>query len=952
MVTTDTKSDSVNGAIKEFLKEIDSSFLDPNFNTLDYLVKMIENSQTQEGEAKQRAFLDKQREAVEKCLVPVVQAYYADYNKSLSTLMAICDDFRKNQKEVTTLAAQVEELQAHLSGGKSGIQDLYYEKLLSEYTLKSLKNIEYIRQAPKVVDGLLEHSLYIHASNLYVEVAAMLDDSSIAEVPTVVSLRAYWEMKKKDIENLLMDRLLSVVYNGNSYNWPTFTDEQFSYHELTEEKESELVVNRSYVCSKYSAIAVIIKAATLLGCGMAAQTRLHSNSVNHINQLILSTVRQTLQRIEEHTLRPGRDALEQCLKTILITCEDVFRTHLCCIERFRSSVVAGNLPISGNINLEYSVLGVFSSLQQALRSFVERFVASSTSGPSQLPSHSQSGVSFSFAASTRWAESQRTVLHDLADRKADASLYSRVCEPDPLNLGLVAFYVRSFVEQTTVLAEESLRACEETMRGKGVSERGDAEGATCLSVFVLEHVQSDYAEALRARATSLVLAATGTPESFLPSEESGSLDAADNIPKGSVLGSFSESSSGKYSESSSGKFSESSSGYTSGYTSSYSSVNAASASLESGYASLPTLNCVRRLAAAWDELERSAFLLRSQYALVLPALSHLLETAVGKFTTLAEEMARGSFAKRRVDWAGPSGRQLLRSRAEYARVLREMGCAAETGRVLSAGEAKEEEAAINGDVYSFVAEMEKRQLLPDGRVTLLCGVCEGCSQLARHLRVCQSRLHAAQDARDPVDFAAYDETVETCVEKLQETMELCMELLEGEEDARCYLALQKLKESFLSRSYNNVPPVIMELMKDMRGFAAAAVQRCSAGKTALLGHHLCEFLSTLLMRSITRIPVEVVDDSMICTLKQSGVCCSQIMNLLLPLSETIPVTRRLNDYFSLALMKKEEIRSYIERHPTRFTNVDYMNLFKITTPNRERDDAAIDWIEDILKNEE
>ena len=62
-------------------------------------------------------------------MVPVVQAYYADYNKSLATLMAICDDFRKNQKEVATLAAQVEELQGHLSGGKSGMQDLYYEKV-------------------------------------------------------------------------------------------------------------------------------------------------------------------------------------------------------------------------------------------------------------------------------------------------------------------------------------------------------------------------------------------------------------------------------------------------------------------------------------------------------------------------------------------------------------------------------------------------------------------------------------------------------------------------------------------------------------------------------------------------------------------------------------------------------------------------------------------------------
>ena len=39
---------------------------------------------------------------------------------------------------------------------------------------------------------------------------------------------------------------------------------------------------------------------------------------------------------------------------------------------------------------------------------------------------------------------------------------------------------------------------------------------------------------------------------------------------------------------------------------------------------------------------------------------------------------------------------------------------------------------------------------------------------------------------------------------------------------------RRLKESFLSRSYNNVPPVIMELMKDMRGFAAAVVQRVGA----------------------------------------------------------------------------------------------------------------------------
>ena len=51
-------------------------------------------------------------------------------------------------------------------------------------------------------------------------------------------------------------------------------------------------------------------------------------------------------------------------------------------------------------------------------------------------------------------------------------------------------------------------------------------------------------------------------------------------------------------------------------------------------------------------------------------------------------------------------------------------------------------------------------------------------------------------------------------------------------------------------------------------------------------------------------------------------------------------------------MTKEDIQSYIIKNPNRFTNVDYMNLFKITTANRERDDAAIDWIEDLIKKVE
>lgn len=127
-------------------------------------------------------------------------------------------------------------------------------QLLTEYTLKSLKNIEYIRQAPKIIDSLLENSLqefhqirsstsFIRASNLFNEVFTMLSDPSIATVPTVMSLQDFWDMKKKDMENTLMDRLLTqdmhwwkgqllcrVVYHGDSMEWSSYTNEHYNYH--------------------------------------------------------------------------------------------------------------------------------------------------------------------------------------------------------------------------------------------------------------------------------------------------------------------------------------------------------------------------------------------------------------------------------------------------------------------------------------------------------------------------------------------------------------------------------------------------------------------------------------------------------------------------------------------------------------------------------------------------
>lgn len=102
------------------------------------------------------------------------------------------------------------------------------------------------------------------------------------------------------------------------------------------------------------------------------------------------------------------------------------------------------------------------------------------------------------------------------------------------------------------------------------------------------------------------------------------------------------------------------------------------------------------------------------------------------------------------------------------------------------------------------------------------------------------------DSKCPIDFGVYDEVVDKCVLALKAVMDYILQILQYEINSRCFYYFQKyavmrmtmtmttmmerdgfinrLNESFTSNSYNNVPPVIMELMKDMKGFSDIVIR--------------------------------------------------------------------------------------------------------------------------------
>ena len=55
--------------------------------------------------------------------------------------------------------------------------------------------------------------------------------------------------------------------------------------------------------------------------------------------------------------------------------------------------------------------------------------------------------------------------------------------------------------------------------------------------------------------------------------------------------------------------------------------------------------------------------------------------------------------------------------------------------------------------------------------------------------------------------------------------------------------------------------------------------------------------------------LEVMDRNIIRTLKQSAVCCSQIMTMMLPMRETIRVARDLNDVDDVWRVERSTSRS-------------------------------------------
>lgn len=125
---------------------------------------------------------------------------------------------------------------------------------------------------------------------------------------------------------------------------------------------------------------------------------------------------------------------------------------------------------------------------------------------------------------------------DLNDRRMNTNLFTKLCDPDPLLLSMIHFYIRNFILQSTLLAncfffrenscvaslEKTTAALADYNRRNNCSV--ETEMSDCfnnLSNYLTEHVDNDLIPALFDKGTSIIQVATGRPESYSVNEDDG-----------------------------------------------------------------------------------------------------------------------------------------------------------------------------------------------------------------------------------------------------------------------------------------------------------------------------------------------------------------------------------------------------------------------------------------------
>ncbi|KAK8791986.1 hypothetical protein WA158_005363 [Blastocystis sp. Blastoise] len=890
---TEEEKAKVNAQVKETVRQINKMFLDKKFDSVSYLVEYLSHPVDSPKRNGVDSLLREQKNILQKCINPLVDIYYNNFNDSLHILNEIYEDFSGTQERIDNLKDYTSKINDILATKKEGLQELYMKKFQLEYLLEILKRVDLIKGANNHIEECLNNKKYIAAADHVVEIESLLQTSPFDQFNAFAGIKKALEEKKRALEASLLDKLTRLIHFDDedlysNYNYTTYNGE------LTAETESMLITKGEFTCDIFTVINIYVTALTRLGYCYEVESRLKTSLYGKLTSIYTAYVKQ-LTKDEEK----ARDVqlMKETLLFVMKRFEQIAWRHFHTIDSLNRCINEQVSTTPNQIDPEYTYTYVSLTVQKSLQGLLSKFIQPmSAVTPSQTASRAMSKkdasvrLTYRFSDSTAWMNTIVT-KEDMMSMKKVTSIYTDVCECSLTNVIYVYKDVYEFYSRLQNKIDECIINHPENKTLNDITKDNNNDTINLfnyISNFIKNELLSHYKSSMQ----RVIQGICNGPQAFIEKDSDKILYLAhDFVDKFKFLSKEFLSLNEDYIY-----LIPSMSFYFNGY------INKITQFIKDTFKGSYVEKRFDWMGKEGIELWRSD-ILYEQVEKEIPLLYKEYETLS------------------------------LRRRRE-----KEMTLEGDLFNICVDPAIRQEDLVSNDVIYKCVSMCNSVFWSVQQIATIL-----DTQQIEPGFTILPTQTE-------------FKTTILPYLEQVKQLYIQLLFYLRLELRTRVFFHIQRVRYDDItvcaSHLSESAPPLFMyNLYNDVTTLANIYQKNFSVPKFTYLSSAVLDFLPLLLIKTVSRLPITEITPAVILSYKQSLVTVQQTLRAFVTPAESIALTKQFSDYISLLSMSKKEIEEYITNNPNEFSPIDYKDLFRLDAPNREEDMAAIDWITDIINEQ-
>ncbi|KAI3622267.1 sec8 exocyst complex component specific domain-containing protein [Moniliophthora roreri] len=226
-------------AILDQIKDEWEFVIDPDFNTVDLALQLLDESST----GKDMDSFRRTKHMLSKALKGSVDKYYQAFAASLPHHASLLNHLGDTQTQVSEARASLQESKDALGTKRADLVQLWSRGQTLEEMMRILDQIDQLKSMPDLLETLMSEKRLLQASVLLVKNLKVINKPDILEIGAVADLRSYLSGQETALWEILIDELQSHLYLKSFWcdsRWAPYTPNQKSFVRVPFEDEAEL----------------------------------------------------------------------------------------------------------------------------------------------------------------------------------------------------------------------------------------------------------------------------------------------------------------------------------------------------------------------------------------------------------------------------------------------------------------------------------------------------------------------------------------------------------------------------------------------------------------------------------------------------------------------------------------------------------------------------------------